>query len=177
MTRWKKLTALGSAFLCVGLTSGCFVAADLVNPSLLASFGLDPEALNPTPGRVIIALNNQTSFPATFRVGLVDDTGDTTFSIREVEASTTGNVVGRCPVAQVLFTSAGNASSVSINASTGSGDNIETVTAELSYAGGAITSGDVFNCGDIVELELTQVAGDAGDADAFQLRVRVIPSN
>lgn len=171
MHRSIRISAICGLLATLTFGGGCFIAADAVNPSIFAAFGLDPGSITRPPGTVVVSLNNTTNFDAVFFVGYATDTGATTTTLGtddEVNANSQVNRVFACPVSllrpgQFGLADANEAVVVFAN----------NAAVAVAYAGQPLQTGD-FRCGDLIEIRLEQV-GAGGDAPAFQIRVVVRP--
>lgn len=171
MQRTWKLGILTTAVAALCGATGCFVAADAINPGIFSAFGLDPGSITRPPGTVIVTLNNTTDFDAIFFTGYSNEAGATTTTIGvddEVAGNTTLNRVFACPVTLLRPGQFGLADA---NAAVAVFANNAPVT--VAYAGAPLRTGD-FNCGDLVEVRLERV-GAGVDAAAFRLVVQVLP--
>lgn len=162
--------AMGLLALCL---CGCPVAIDLVNPDLLAGWGVDVSAIKPTAGTVIVMFNNHSQGQAKFHAFEVPDTlhpsqGSRNFSV-EVQPGESDNEVLTCPVEVIGLGSLGAnftvadtlAVEVLVTGDTGGAGTV-------NYAGAPLTSPHDFRCGDLILVELGQ--------DGVTLTVQVLPS-
>jgi len=145
--------------LLVPLT-GCLLAADLVNPTVLSAVGLDPATIIPPQGRVLIAFQNSTQGVAAFAAVAYDSALDAILvSATDVAANETRTMVVDCPVGAVIPLMAGTV--------------VNDALAEVVYAGAPLVAGTDFVCGDVIEVRLIQL-GAAADAAAFEMQVQVL---
>lgn len=147
-------------------SSGCFLAADLVNPNFFSQFGIDPNSITGRPGTIIVNFNNATQFPASLNVIVGEDEFDLTqgASVFNIVAGPQDafNEVLDCPVEFLSFGTL-DADFMVMN------DAVDVVLAEgdaaVNYLGANLNQGQEFACGDVINVTLTEVAGDAGGDD------------
>lgn len=152
---------------------GCAIPLDLLNPALPGQFGFSLNGIVPTPGKVVIAFNNETTFPVFFAVTISDDPNATTgFEIASdtVAANSTSSRVLQCPVPVVTFS---NGIGTGGGATVGAPVVVQNVAAGTALATTAapLTFGTDFDCGDVIEMTVTQTGG------AFRLTIRVLPGS
>lgn len=171
-----RLGGLVGVALSLVPTTGCLLASDVVNPNLLAAFGLDPTMIRGAQGSVLVTFNNTTDFTADFFVLASDSSTDASSNAflvpgLDVLAGELRTQVVDCPIGALTpasFDAAGAVSAVAVRVT--AADQVVDVT----YDGSPLQSGDEFICGDLIEVRLID-AGTAEDV-AFQLLIRVIPS-
>ncbi len=168
LRRGVRAVAVGAA--CAPL-AGCAVLFDTLNPDLFTSFGLDPDALLGPPGRIVIAVVNDTDLPLEANIG-VSNQANPTFTegslFARVPPNEVSNAVEDCPVTLIvpgeIVGEGGGEADPAITIITAEGEmNVE-------YTGAPLTAQD-FKCGDVIEIRVQQT----GDAE-FEIRVTVIPS-
>jgi hypothetical protein len=140
---------------------GCFFATDLLNPQVLSAVGFDPATIIPPQGRVVIAFQNSTEYPADFFAVVSDNILDETaprsvISASNVAANETRTLVVDCPVGDVLPTA------VLVD--------VDGAVTQVDYAGAPLSSGSEFVCGDVIQMRVTQLA-----AGAFAIEVQILP--
>lgn len=176
----RRLAGLAAACVLCGASGGCLLAADLINPELLLSLGLNPNTIRPSAGRVIVAFTNRTTQPAEFFAVLVDEANEGTGEISAVvPANESSAHVANCPVRQIIPGQLGDNQAVAqpavvVNpAQPGAAGGGGT---DVAYGGAALQNGVDFFCGDVIEIQLNPVAAAGeGGAAGFALLVRVIP--
>lgn len=159
---------------------GCGIVADAFAPGLIARLGFDPATIKPSQGVLIVSFRNSTAYAATFYAFAATDAtklGNGRNFSQEVAAGQVGNEVLDCPVDVVILGTVGadlsvDATAVSVVGTAGTTD----VNATVAYTGGALTAGQVYTCGDVLEVNVypTSTATDTTTA-GFALSVRVIP--
>lgn len=156
------LALLGGGLLPAG---GCVLAGDLINPQVLAQFGIDPSLLGGESGTIIIVFSNSTGSTATF-----DYVIERELSSGTLQQSDTKTVIGLgqtnevldCPIDTISFT----------------GGSVFPAGAEtaLTYDGGDWETGQVYECGDVIVITLIETgAGGDDDAAAFDFTVEILP--
>ena len=157
---------------------GCGIVSSVLDPSLTSTLGLNLGAFTTPPGVVMITFKNSTSLPATFFAFEAADVNNLdagrNFSV-PVAAGQVGNEVVNCPVGAIypgtVLASGALSGEAAILQGTGS-------VAVVGYAGGLLTAGQVYSCGDVVEIGVSQVAATDSSGNAVQsyvITVRVIP--
>ncbi len=146
------------------LPAGCVFVADLLNPGIVSAVGIDPATIIPPQGRVVIAFQNSTQYPADFFAVVSDDILDENADFfvvtgTDVAANDTRTMAVDCPVGDVLPASA----FIVV------GDTV----VEVPYAGVPLRSGAEFVCGDVIEMRVVQTAVGA-DAAAFTIEVQIL---
>ncbi|MCK4340936.1 MAG: hypothetical protein KAY37_04355 [Phycisphaerae bacterium] len=165
--------------------SGCAVVGDLLNPGFVLGLGLDPATITPPEGTVLVAFNNTTPYPAYFRAYYLVDQNDASRDSRNfsvvVEGGEVENEVIECPVGRISPGTLFNIYSVDPEESVdpvavityaASGETIQQVIVEydVSYP---VDVGTAFQCGDVVEIRLSEAAAFA-EAEVV-VTVSVIP--
>lgn len=171
-----RLGGLVGVVLALIPTTGCVLASDLVNPNLLAGFGLDPTTIRGAQGTVLVTFNNTTDFTADFFVLASDSSSDAASNAylvpgSDVLAGEIRTLVVDCPIGALTpasFDAAGAVSAVAVRVT------VADQVVDVTYDGSPLQSGDEFICGDLIEVRLIDVGTD--EDVAFQLLIRVIPS-
>jgi len=164
-------SAIGCAAVLLSL-AGCAMATDLVNPSFLSTFGIDPATIIQSPGRVVIAFQNSTSGVADFGATVASSLSTTAQDIeyvyaRDVAANETRTMVVECP-AGVIIPGAPIGGAV-LAASVVS----DAAVAAVAYAGAPLIEGDDFFCGDVIEIRVVETGVDAATV-VVELQVQVL---
>jgi hypothetical protein len=148
---------------------GCMIAADLLNPGFLSAMGLNPAALLPSPGVVVVSFTNGSGDPGTFYAFEAASAQDYTAGARnfsvEVDPLATRNEVLECPIGAVSPGSLNESfavQSVAAVLTTNQGE----VT--VDYEGSALVGGRDFFCGDLIDVQLVQV----GEGYGISVQVR-----
>ncbi|HRT41173.1 MAG: hypothetical protein KBH81_08480 [Phycisphaerae bacterium] len=147
--------ALGVLALC---PSGCTIGMDFFNPNLLRGLGIDPAAVDPPSGTVIVMFVNDTNGLATFHAYEIPnlahpEQGARNFSV-EVQPRGNDNEVLDCPLGMFGLGSLGAGFAVSDETAVdvvipgGGGTSVP-------YAGQPLFSPDDFKCGDMILVQLT----------------------
>lgn len=153
--------------------SGCVVATDLINPSLLTSLGFDPQTVVPPQGKVVVAFQNSTNFNAAFASAYLKTDFGVNAQVNLVTAGDVGpgetrNAVLDCPVAIISpapdIDNLG-ATQDGILAVVANG----TEVAEVAYLGQPMLNGRDFECGDVILIQLIAVG------DGFAVQVQLLP--
>jgi hypothetical protein len=157
------------------LVPGCTFLADAFSPAIFTALGLDPGAIFPPRGTVIVVFANQTSYPAAFSAFESVDAQDLSqdsrnFSV-QAAANETRNEVLDCPVGLVgpgtLDTSFASDLIVA---------RVQTPTGVVDVPYGfTLTGGTDFVCGDVVEFTLTTTG--SGQNQTFSVGLRVVPGS
>ncbi len=163
--------------------SACAIPADLLNPDLLTGLGLDVATIIPPQGKIIVAFNNTTAFPAEFMAWESVDPVNFQRSSRNFTVVAQGhevkNTVLDCPVGAIspgslgaTFTPDAMAAVVLVTDAQGAA-----TVVDVQYAGQPLTSGVAYTCGDVIEISLAETAQGTGtqQQQSFAITVRVIP--
>lgn len=167
--RSSCLIAASIAVFALASSSGCFVAADLLNPAALATFGFDPSTIQPPVGTVIVVFVNDTDQPAIFHGFQQDDPDDdttaSTFDV-QVDPNSNQNEVLSCPTGLV---------SLGLPALAGGGaDSAHVGATQVTFTGAPVREGRDYLCGDVIEYRVSVIPG--GDpASDFVITARVRP--
>lgn len=172
-----KAGLCGSVMALAVLVGGCALVADLVNPNVLAALGIDTSTLRGSPGTVLVTLNNQSNFAATFSVAVSESSSNPEqnfFVLRgeEVQSREIRSLVVDCPVGSLA---PAGSDGVAILPAEAVLVIVEDGVVAVPYAGAVLQAGDEFNCGDVIEIRLVQF-GSGATPDNFALLVRVIKS-
>lgn len=166
--RMLSVCLIGLLSVVVG---GCAVAADLINPALFEQLGLDASIFKPTQGVVLVVFNNTTGSTATFYAYSAKNAANLTQGSRNFSVTVPNgevrNEAVECPIDVISPGQIGDTGGTAANVNDGG------TNTTVTYAGGALFSGTSFQCGDVIEVRLVQTA--TGTANAFEIRVRVIP--
>lgn len=173
--RWMVLVAAGG--LLVAPLGGCGLVTDVFNPGFASQLGIDPATIFPQRGRVVVAFNNTTRFPASFFAFTARDAVDLSAGARNfsvfVAASQQGNEVLDCPAALVApgtlaadFSFDNLAALVVVNGE----------LVEVPYDGPALLDGTTYSCGDLIEIRLSAFTlGTGENAEVeFLISVRIL---
>jgi len=162
MRRRSLYGVLIAGVVLVAAGAGCAVLTDVFNPDTFPAFAA------PDPGVVIVALNNDSDFPAVIFAGVSRDSAIATidYATVNVNANETSNRVYNCPLTLV---SAGPPDGGTGALVLGPGGEVF----EVAYNGGPILSND-FSCGDVIEIRLIQ-NGNGAEAEDYALQLIVRP--
>jgi hypothetical protein len=153
----RKGGFLAAYLTCCGLLLpglGCAIAADVFNPDLL------PGVLAPSDGVILVALNNDTDFPAQFAFAVANNPTDAPpVETVPVNAGEVSNRVYDCPINLIQ----------PIGVAILAGD----AGIAIEYTAEPLFEEDI-DCGDVIEIRIIQSGNGAAEGD-FGLRVRVIP--
>ncbi len=163
--RSARILAAVVGVVAAGALSGCGLTADVFNPGVFSSFGIDPNTVIPSQGSIIVLFKNSTANTAVFFAFTSKDPLNLTIESRnfsvEVPPNDNRNEVVDCPVGLVSPGTLGaDFTPDNIAATVGGTD--------ITYAWSLISGRD-FTCGDVIEVELT-------DNATFPITVRVIPA-
>ena len=132
---------------------GCAVAADLVNPAFLSALGLDPEAVLPSSGTVVVAFVNDSQLTARFFAYSLAEPGLLSSArnlVVDVEPGGSRFMVLDCPVgAFAPGTVSGN--TVNTNAITVPPEG-GTDVFQFAWDGDSLIGGVDFQCGDVIQV-------------------------
>lgn len=167
--RSSRLIVASIAVFGLASSTGCFIAADLLNPAAIATFGFDPSTIQAPVGSVIVVFVNDTDQPAVFHAFQQDDPDDdttaSTFEV-QVDPNSNQNEVLSCPTGLVslgLPTLAG-----------GGNDSAHVGATEVAFTGDPVLESRDYLCGDVIEYRVSVIPG--GDpASDFVITARVIP--
>lgn len=142
---------------------GCVVAADALAPGLLSAFGLDANALGGDAGKIIVAVTNNTPYPANFVAFEADDINNLGAGTKNfyfpVVAGGNRNEVLDCPVGAITLGSVDAALMVDTTAVV---LNVDGMAEEVDYPGSSLIGGRDFFCGDLINVFINiDAAGEA----------------
>jgi hypothetical protein len=129
---------------------GCVFAADLVNPAVLSSLGLNPASFAPTRGVVVLAFVNDSTVPTRFyaySLGTAGDLSTASNLVVDVEPSDVRFMALDCPVDAF---SPGNVADAAVVATAVL--QTDTEAFEFAWEGDVLVAGADFQCGDVIEL-------------------------
>lgn len=167
--RSSRLIAASIAALGLASSTGCFVAADLLNPAAIATFGFDPATIQSPVGTVIVVFVNDTDQPAIFHAFQQDDPDDdttaSTFEV-QVDPNSNENEVLSCPTGLVSLGSpvlpAGGPDAAHVGATV------------VAFTGDPVLESRDYLCGDVIEYRVSVIAGGDPTSD-FVITARVRP--
>lgn len=171
LTRWLALGVCVSACQLLG----CAVAADIFNPGLLSSVGLDPAALTPSRGSIIITFTNNLTTQAVFYSVVATNANDLAADSRVistlVDPGQTVNEVVECPVGvffpgQLTDAFARDPAALTVVGGDGNGS-------DVNYDNAPLISNRDFNCGDLIAISANATGG--GDQNGVAIAIRIIP--
>lgn len=150
-------------------STGCFLAADLLNPAAITAFGFDPSTIQAPVGTVIVVFINDTDQPAIFHAFQQDDPDDdttaSTFEV-QVDPNSNENEVLRCPTGLVSLGSPVLPG--------GGNDSAHVGATEVTFGGDPVRESRDYLCGDVIEYRVSVIPGGDPTSD-FVITARVIP--
>lgn len=169
--RLTRFSSFAMLVLASAGVNGCAILGDVFNSDFLSGIGLDPDVFSGPPGKTVLALRNESDFPAQFNiVDFRNGEGDTV-PPTVVDAGATASVVLDCPIS---FLSLGQLTDMGVDNMMGI-EVFAAATVPVPYAAGVLQSGVQFRCGDVIEILLSQPGAAGMAATDFAVTTRVIP--
>lgn len=181
--QWVRRAPLSVVLLTLLLPAGgCAVVGDLFDPQFLTSVGVDPIAVNPPTGTVIVVVENTTPYVAEFDATYSTSSGTGGYISKTVNPAGAngdiGNSVLDCPVDFItLGTSAiGNGGALNsglVGATIFNPEGAATAT----YEGSVMRNGRDFVCGDVIYIQIISQIDTDGDTATveYSFVIQIIP--
>lgn len=177
MKRPLSCSLLAGLLGLAGMSNGCVLATDLINPALLTGLGLDIGTLRPDPGTIILVFVNATGFPVEFHTVVSTDQVDLSKNSKNVTVlvlpdEQNQNEVLDCPVGLVRPGEVTDEFDVETRgAIVYDGEGNEGT--DVAYEFASLLAQRDYSCGDVIQITLLPVGG--GDNAEYGFQVQVLP--